>query len=112
MACSQLNLQHATCAAVNYHGQKGETSTPGCQHVFFGVTTYIFTRDTRPPPIPPLVMALSAMGSIWGSSGVLPTTRKNKRKTNAFTIFGSRAAFFALVCLHAQTAAYAGNTCT
>ena len=63
------------------------------------VQTQISTRDTR-YPIPPRVMASSACGSVWESSGCCrPHTHTRKCKTNAFTIFA----------LHAQTAVHAGN---
>ena len=71
----------------------------------------IYTGDPR-PPIPPRVMASSAMGLIWGSPGFCwPVTRKQKCKTNAFTIFVHRTAF-CTVCLHSQMAVIAGNMYT
>ena len=44
-------------------------------------------------PIPPHVMGSSAMGINLGVFEFLPPTRKNKRKTNAFTIFVCGEAF-------------------
>ena len=61
----------------------------------------IYTRDTR-FPIPPRVMASSAMGLNLGDSGFLPTIHA---KANAKQI-RSRSSRATRDCLHAQTAEY------
>ena len=62
-----------------------------------GVHPQIYTRDPR-LPIPPLVMASSAMGLNMGAFSFFSDhTRKTKCKTNAFTISAHHAALYAFV---------------
>ena len=60
----------------------------------------VYTGDPR-PCISPRVMASSAMGLKLGVFGFFPDhTCKNKRNTNASTIFLRRAAFNTCLSLH------------
>ena len=57
------------------------------------VSSQIFKNNPR-PRIRLRVMASSAMGSNWGLQVFADQACKNKRKTNAPTIFGCRAAYY------------------
>ena len=72
---------------------------------------YIYTGDPR-PPIPPRVMASSAMGLKLGVFGFLPTThaKTHAKQMRPWSLHAVR--HFTRVYLHTRTVVDAGDICT
>ena len=71
-------------------------------------TSQIYTGDSR-PPIPPCVMALSAMGLKLGGLRVLPTTHAKMNTKQMHPQSSRTVRHFTFVYLHTQTAVDVGG---